>query len=125
MILFVLADTAFGIYASIKMNGKKSFKSHKLFNIVIKSFFYLFSIIMCYFIDKYIFEGSFFNIKLFFAKVMTAFWIYIEVKSLDETSMTLGNRSLWVILKEFFVKMKDIKKDISSIVDDDDKSDTK
>lgn len=119
MILFIFSDTAFGIYASLRL--KEAFKSHKLFNVVVKSFFYLFTIILCFFVDKYIFEDSLFQIKFLFAKTITAFWIYIEVKSLDETSIKLGNKSLWVLLKEFFGKVKDIKKDISSIADDDKK----
>jgi hypothetical protein len=69
-------------------------------------------------IDKYIFEGSIMGIKFLLAKTMTMAWIYNEIKSLDETSMKLGNRSLWVILKELLAKMKDIKKDLGDIVDD-------
>ena len=116
MILFIFSDTAFGIYASLRL--KEAFKSHKLFNVVVKSFFYLFTIILCFFVDKYIFEDSLFQIKFLFAKTITAFWIYIEVKSLDETSIKLGNKSLWVLLKEFFGKVKDFKKDISTILDE-------
>lgn len=124
MIIFILCDTFFGIYVSSNLNGLTSFKSTKLFNIVVKSFFYLFSIIMCYFIDKYIFEGEFMGIKLLFAKVMTAFWIYIEIKSLDETSMKMGNRSFWIVFKEFIEKMKGLKKDLNELIEDK-KSDSK
>jgi hypothetical protein len=124
MIIFILGDTFFGIYVSVKLSGLTSFKSTKLFNIVVKSFFYLFSIIMCYFIDKYIFDGELMGIKLLFAKVMTAFWIYIEVKSLDETSMKMGNRSFWIVFKEFINKMKGLKKDLNELIEDK-KSDSK
>lgn len=38
--LFVLADTALAIYMTIKLNGIKSFRSKKLFNVVVKTFLY-------------------------------------------------------------------------------------
>jgi hypothetical protein len=44
-------------------------------------------------------------------------WIYIEIKSLDESSIKLGNKSFWVLLKEM-VKLKDIKKDLNDIIED-------
>ena len=64
------------------------------------------------------------GIKLLFAKVMTAFWIYIEIKSLDETSMKMGNRSFWIVFKEFIEKMKGLKKDLNELIEDK-KSDSK
>jgi hypothetical protein len=44
-------------------------------------------------------------------------WIYIEIKSLDESSIKLGNKSFWVLLKEIN-KLKDIKKDLNDIIED-------
>ena len=41
-------DTLFAIYVSIKLNGIKSFKSTKLFNVVVKTFFYMGSIIFAF-----------------------------------------------------------------------------
>lgn len=52
------------------------------------------------------------------AKIMTAFWIYIEIKSLDESNMKLGNKSFWVLFKEFIEKLKSIKKDLNEIIED-------
>jgi hypothetical protein len=47
---------------------------------------------------------------------MTTLWIYIEIKSLDESSIKLGNKSFWVLLK--VNKLKDIKKDLNDIIED-------
>ena len=113
----VLFDTIFAIYVSIKLKGINSFKSTKLFNIVVKTFFYMGSIIFAFMIDKYILEGKLFDIPFLISKVLTFVWVYIEVKSIDETSMKLGNRSLWVIVKEIISKGKDLKKDINEIKD--------
>lgn len=117
MIIFISADTALGIYTAIKMGGIEAYKSHKFFNLVIKSFFYLTSIIMAYCIDLFIFGGVFFNIPFLLAKIITMVWIYIEIKSLDESSMKLGNKSFWEILKEFIIKLKSIKQDLNEFIE--------
>ena len=110
-------DTIFAIYVSIKLNGIKSFRSTKLFNVVVKTFFYMGSIIFAFMIDKYMFEGKILDIPYLISKVITFVWLYIEIKSIDETSMKLGNRSLWVIVKEIINKGKSFKKDINEIKD--------
>ncbi|OXA85194.1 hypothetical protein B0A73_17750 [Flavobacterium hibernum] len=118
MMLFVLLDTAFGIYASIKLEGLKSFKSHKLFNIVVKLFFYLMTIIMSFLINKHLLNETLFGIKYLIPKVVTALWIYIEIKSIDESSIKLGNKSFWVLLKEMIDKLKGIKSDLNELIED-------
>ena len=116
LISFAVAfDTLFAIYVSIKLKGINSFKSTKLFNIVVKTFFYMSTIVLAFLIDKYIFEGKLLDIPYLISKIVTFLWLYIEIKSIDETSMKLGNRSLWVILKELISKAKDLKKDINEI----------
>lgn len=80
---------------------------------------------MTFLIDKYIFEGSLFDVNHLLAKTMTMFWIYIEIKSLDETSMKLGNKSFWVLFKEMIDKLKGIKKDLNQIIETEDKKETK
>jgi hypothetical protein len=117
LIAFIVADTILGIYCTIKLHGIKSFRSGKLFNIVVKSFFYVLSVIMALMLDKFIFDGSIFGIKLLLCKAMAIFWTYIEVKSLDETSIKLGNKSFWEIAKEMVRKAMTIKKDIKKIIE--------
>jgi hypothetical protein len=118
--LAVLFDTLFAIYATIKLNGRKSFQSTKLFNIVVKSFFYMSTIIFVFLIDKYIIdENHLWGINLLFTKLTTGFWIYIEVKSWDETSQKLGNPPFMVILKNLITNAKKLKKDLNEIINDD------
>ena len=109
----VILDTLFAIFANIKLKGWQSFSSTKLFNIVVKTFFYMGSILFAFLIDKYILEGKLFDIKNILSKTITVVWVYIEIKSIDETCMKLGNKSFWVILKELIKKTKDLKKDIN------------
>lgn len=118
MALMVGLDTIFGIYASIKLNGRKSFRSHKLFNFGVKLFVYLGVIFMAYCADLFIIGGTLLGIKYLLAKGVTSVFVYIESKSIDETSMRLGNRSFWVILMELIGKIKSIKKDYKDIEDD-------
>jgi hypothetical protein len=72
---------------------------------------------MGFLVDKHIL-GCTFGISFLAAKTMTTLWIYIEIKSLDESSIKLGNKSFWVLLKEMVNKLKDIKKDLNDIIED-------
>ena len=115
LISFILLDTFVGIYVSVKINGWKSFSSNKLFNIVVKSFFYVISVVLM--IDKFVFGGKVFGISYLLSKGMSIFWTYIEVKSLDEHSQRLGNRSFWELVKELVKKVMSVKKDIKKITE--------
>jgi len=119
--LFVFSDTALAIYWTITKNGMKSFKSSKLFNIVVKTFFYMGAILLAFLIDKFIFEGTLLGFKLLITKSLTLMFCWIELKSIDETSMKLGNKSIWVHFKELISKSKDIKKDLNDVIEDDKK----
>ena len=112
----VFLDTLFAIYTTIKLNGWISYQSTKLFNIVVKSFFYLGSIMLAYAIDiNIIGTNLIMNIDLFLSKVITIFWLYIEVKSIDETSQKHGNKPFYTIIKNMLDKAKELKKDINEI----------
>ncbi len=112
----VLLDTFFAIYTTIKLHGIKSYRSTKLFNIVVKFFFYFGSIILAYTIDYHIIQSNIiFGINLLIAKIVTVFWLYIEIKSIDETSQKLGNKSFYVVIKNLMAKTKSLKKDINDL----------
>jgi phage-related holin len=115
MIVFITLDTITGIYVSVKLYGISSFQSTKFFNLVVKSFFYLFSIIMAYFLDAYILEGAFMGVNLLLSKAMTAVWIFSEIKSIDENSMKLGNKSMTKYISDLFTFLKGIKKDLNEL----------
>ena len=115
MILFIALDTITALYVTIKLKGWSSFRSTKFFNIVVKSFFYLFSIILAFVIDNFIFEGSILGIKLLLSKSMTAVWVFNEVKSCDENSVKLGNKPFFCVIKDFIGKMKSLKKDLNEL----------
>ena len=112
----VFLDTIFAIYTTIILNGWRSYQSTKLFNIVVKSFFYFGSIVLTFFIDTHIVGTNLImGIDLFLSKVITIFWLYIECKSIDETSQKHGNKPFYVIIKNILEKAKELKKDINGI----------
>jgi hypothetical protein len=112
--LFVAFDTIIGIYASVKSGYK--FRSSRLFNLAVKTFFYTGSIVLAFLIDSSILSGPTFGINFLSAKLATIIWVYIEVKSIDEKSQMLGNKPIWTILKEFVKKAKSLKDDIKNLV---------
>jgi hypothetical protein len=111
--MLVGIDTIFAIYVAIKLKGKSEFKSNKLFNIVIKTFFYVGSLLILFMVDKFVFAGTLFGITFLLSKMTALFWCYVELKSVDEKSIKLGNRSVWVILVEGIRKYHSLKKDLS------------
>ena len=116
MIGFIMLDTITAVYVIIKIEGKKHFRSHFLFNIVPKSFLYLSSILMAFLLDKFLVEPSaILGIAFFLSKGMLIFWSYIECVSINENSMKLGNRSFGVVLKEILSKIKGLKKDLTQL----------
>ena len=118
LIGFITFDTLMAIYVSVKMKGLKSFRSALLRKgMTSKVFLYLGTVILAFLIDMFIMGGSTFGIQHLFSKGLAAIWCYAEIKSGDENSMKLGNRSFFVVLKEFFQKMTGYKDDIKKIIE--------
>lgn len=115
LLCFIGADTLIGIYCTIKLHGIKSFRSTKLFNSVVKTFFYIGAVMSMYAVDVFILGGTLMGMKHALSKIFCVFFMYIEFKSIDETSMKLGNRSVWVIFKEMINRLQRLKKDIKEI----------
>jgi len=112
--MFVGLDTIVGIYASLKTGY--AFRSSRLFNLAVKTFFYTGSILLAYGIDMLVLGGTTFGVPLLSAKIATVIWCYIESKSIDEKSQMLGNRPFWTILKEGIKRAKSLKDDIKNII---------
>jgi hypothetical protein len=118
LICFILFDTIMAVYVSIKIKGIKSFRSALLRKgMTSKVFLYLGSVVIAFLVDMYVMGGSIFGIQHLLSKGLTSIWCYAEVKSCDENSMKLGNRSFFVIVKEFFQKMTGYKDDIKKIIE--------
>ena len=120
--IMVLADTAFAMYVAYTTGeGMKSLTSDKFFNIAPKIFFYLGSIILAFACD-YLFvgNGTVFGVTLLGTKAVSSAFIANEIKSINETYSKKFGKSIYTTLKEFYVTIKKIKKDISDIINTDD-----
>ena len=118
LICFLTFDTIMAIYVSVRLKGIKSFRSALLRKgMTSKIFLYLGSVIIAYLIDLYVMGGTTFGIRLLLSKGLASIWCYAEMKSCDENSMKLGNRSFFVIMKEFFQKVTGYKEDIKKIIE--------
>ncbi|MEW5675558.1 phage holin family protein [Flavobacterium enshiense] len=118
--LAVAIDTALGIYVNCK-KLKQPFRSHKFFNVAVKSFFYMFTILMAFLIDSFVLGGTLpiLGIQHGLSKIITIVWTLNELKSMDETSQKLGNKPFWDIIKGYINKAKEIKKDLNDLTDSD------
>ena len=117
LVLMVIIDTIMAIYVSIKMKGIKSFRSALLRKgMTAKIFLYLGTVIVAYMVDVYILNGATFGIQHLLSKGLSAIWTYAEIKSMDENSMKLGNRSFFIIVSEFFKKITGFKEEINKIL---------
>jgi len=118
LISFVTIDTIMAIFVSIKMKGIKSFRSALLRKgMTAKIFLYLGTVILAYMVDMYVMGGSTFGIQHLLSKGLSSIWCYGEIKSMDENSMKLGNRSFFVIVKDFLKKVTGYKDEIKKIVE--------
>jgi|688.fasta_scaffold723684_2 hypothetical protein len=118
LILMIAIDTLMAIYVSVKMNGWKSFRSAMLRKgMTSKVFLYLGTVMLAFMADKFIMGGSAFGIANLLSKGLASIWIYSEVKSMDENSMKLGNRSFFVVSKEFFKKMTGYKEEAKKLIE--------
>jgi hypothetical protein len=105
------------IYVSIKTRGIKSFRIAQLRKgMTAKIFLYLGTVILAYMVDVYILNGATFGIQHLLSKGLSAIWTYAEIKSMDENSMKLGNRSFFVITTEFFKKITGFKDEVNKIL---------
>jgi hypothetical protein len=111
----VIADTLYAIYYSIKILGVKSLSSTKAFNIAVKTFFYMGSIYIAYLISTHILDGSLLGVTYLTPKALCVFWGLIELRSIDETSIKLGNRPFLEIIKGIINKAKSFKKDLNEL----------
>ena len=116
LLLAVLIDTISGIYISIRLKGRSSFKSALLRKgLAGKIFLYMSTTILLFLIDLLIFESNIFGITFFLAKTISLIWIYNEAKSLDENSQKIGNKPFIKIMSEFLGFANKFKKEVEKL----------
>lgn len=113
--LSIFTDVCFGIWRSYKKreNQKAKFwdiiQSKGLYNTAVKCFTYAGSIIFFYLIEKYIagdIIAHFISIELLLTKAVALFFVFIEVKSMNESYKDVTGKDILASFKKFIGGLK-------------------
>lgn len=97
-ILAIILDTCFGIWRSVKKNGWASIRSRRLSNTVSKSLLYSGAIVFIFMLEKFVLAdllGYFIAVDLLLTKAFTAFCVFTEVKSINESYFSVTGVNVW------------------------------
>lgn len=114
----IILDTFTGVFKAVKLNGWQSIKSRTLSQIVSKLLLYEVCILLLFVIDKFIlneFIIKWLGINYMFTKICAILLIFVELVSIKENIEASYNISIWKLLKNLFLRAKEIKKDIDQI----------
>lgn len=114
--LFILGDTVLGIYRAKKK--KEKITSRKLSNIISKMVLYQGAVLLFFMLEKFILDEfimMFINIPLFLTKIVAATLCVIEIKSMDESFISIYGFSVWDRFKGFLKRAKSTKTDIEDL----------
>lgn len=114
----IILDTFTGVFKAVKLNGWKSIKSRTLSQIVSKLLLYEVCILLLFVIDKFIlneFIIKWLGINYMFTKICAILLIFVELVSIKENIEASYSISIWKLLKNLFLRAKEIKEDIDHI----------
>lgn len=114
----IILDTFTGVFKAVKLNGWKSIKSRTLSQIVSKLLLYEVCILLLFVIDKFIlneFIIKWLGVNYMFTKICAILLIFVELVSIKENIEASYNISIWKLLKNLFLRAKEIKEDIDQI----------
>lgn len=94
----IILDMCFGIWRSVRKNGWTSIRSRRLSNTISKSLLYSGAIVFIYLLEKYILSdllAYFIAVDLLMTKAFTAFCVFTEVKSINESYFSVTGINVW------------------------------
>lgn len=94
----IILDMCFGIWRSVRKNGWTSIRSRRLSNTISKSLLYSGAIVFIYLLEKYILSdllAYFIAVDLLLTKAFTAFCVFTEVKSINESYFSVTGINVW------------------------------
>ena len=115
----IILDTFTGIFKSVKLNGWSSIRSRKLSQVVSKMLLYEVCVLFLYMIDKFILNEFIFkwlSVDYMFTKVCAILLIFVELTSINENIQEAYNIKIWDMLKDAFLRIKEVKKNINEII---------
>ncbi len=87
----IILDMCFGIWRSVKKNGWAS-------NTISKSLLYSGAIVFIFLLEKFVLAdllGYFISVDLLLTKAFTAFCVFTEVKSINESYFSVTGINVW------------------------------
>jgi len=94
----IILDMGFGIWRSVKKNGWASIRSRRLSNTISKSLLYSGAIVFIFLLEKFVLAdllGYFIRVDLLLTKGFTAFCVFTEVKSINESYFSVTGINVW------------------------------
>lgn len=106
----IILDMCFGIWRSVKKNGWASIRSRRLSNTISKSLLYSGAIVFIYLLEKFILSdllSYFISVDLVMTKAFTAFCVFTEVKSINESYFSVTGINVWDKFVAFVKRSKE------------------
>ena len=109
-IFTIILDMCFGIWRSVKKNGWASIRSRRLSNTISKSLLYSGAIVFIFLLEKFVLAdllGYFISVDLLLTKGFTAFCVFTEVKSINESYFSVTGVNVWDKFMKFVKRSKE------------------
>ena len=97
-IFSIVLDMFFGVWRSVKQKGWVSITSRRLSNTISKSLLYGGAIVFIFLLEKFVLAdllGYFISVDLLLTKAFTAFCIFTEIKSINESYYSVTKVNVW------------------------------
>jgi hypothetical protein len=109
-IFTIILDMCFGVWRSVKKNGWASIRSRRLSNTISKSLLYSGAIVFIFLLEKFVLSdllGYFIRVDLLLTKGFTAFCVFTEIKSINESYFSVTGVNVWDKFISFVKRSKE------------------
>jgi hypothetical protein len=109
-IFTIILDMCFGVWRSVKKNGWASIRSRRLSNTISKSLLYSGAIVFIFLLEKFVLSdllGYFIRVDLLLTKGFTAFCVFTEIKSINESYFSVTGINVWDKFISFVKRSKE------------------
>jgi hypothetical protein len=106
----IILDMCFGVWRSVKKNGWASIRSRRLSNTISKSLLYSGAIVFIFLLENFVLSdllGYFIRVDLLLTKGFTAFCVFTEIKSINESYFSVTGINVWEKFLQFVRRGKE------------------
>ena len=111
----IILDMCFGIWRSVRKNGWKSIRSRRLSNTISKSLLYSGAIVFIFLLEKFVLAdllAYFIAVDLLMTKAFTAFCVFTELKSINESYQSVTGINILEKFMQFVKRGKEQLEDL-------------